>query len=239
MEGQHGELGADEMIPGLIFVILKCRVGQFYSNLQYISRYRDPRQLASLHAYHFTSLLAVATFIEKMDQKSLLIDEEEYDQRMEEGMMRINAKELDERENERLAADLAHLSTPPQTAKTPLMSPDARFREEAAKLYVNVKQKLKVGATKSIDYLGKLMDDAETHLKAAFDSGKGSPRTPDPATLKAMEDEEEFQLQLAMALSISEQEFQETSKSHKEAPADVPLIDTQEPDSRPCNVEPS
>ena len=239
LEEKGGELSADEMIPGLIFTILKARVGQFYSNLQYISRFRDQRQLASLQAYHFTSLLAVATFVEKMDQNSLIISETEYTQRMEEGMLLINAMKREEQENERRAEDFSTLQGGSSNAETPPLSPDARFREEAAKLYVNVKQKLKVGASKSIDYLGKLVDEAETHIKAALGSEEGSPKTPDPATIQAMADEEEFQLQLAMALSISELESQHKDADTKdETPKDQLLIDTQEPDSTPCSVEP-
>lgn len=214
------DAGADELLPVLIFALLKSRIAQLHSNLQYISRFRDGRVLAGERGgYLFTGLLAASTFIEGMEQQSLLVGEQEYAERMEEGMMRLNARTLDEQEAaasvracvglEEAGADRGRAPPPPPLdpeTGAPL-SPDARLREEATRLYHNVKEKVKLGASKSFDYLGKLMDEAEAQIKAAINSGDATPQVADPQTDRALKDEDEFQLQLAMALSLSEQEF--------------------------------
>jgi hypothetical protein len=234
-------------MPVLIFVLLKAKIAQINSNLQYISRYRDPKELANEKAYHFTSLLAAASFIERMDQASLIISEEEYDARMEDAIMKINENSIHAEEDERLARKFAALASTerphsPPASRRPSLSPEIKFKEEATKVFENVKEKLKLGASKSIDYLGKLMDEAEVSLGRAMNSGGTSPiQSPatDEQVKRAMHDEDEFQLQLAMALSISEQEFMQKSKeSSQSEPGGEPLlVDVQDSDGKSCNAE--
>ena len=253
VEAGSGGASADEIMPVLIFTLLRGRVAQLNSNLQYISRYRDPKELASEKAYHFTSLLAAASFIEKMDQKSLVIEEDEYSRRMEEAIMKLNEHTINEEEDELLArrftnhsggAASTRRSTATDSSASPTQrtggprSPELRIKEEAGKVF----EKIKLGASKSIDYLGKLMDEAEAKLARTMDSMGGSPRQePDAHTLKAMRDEEEFELQLAMALSLSEQEtnLQQRNKESNcsSATGEGHLIDIHESDSKSCDAQ--
>lgn len=240
---------ADEIMPILILTIIKANVAQFYSNLHYISRYRDQRALASDNAYHFTSLLAVSTFIEKMNQESLVIAEEEYNAKMEEAIMKLNEQTIKIEEDESVAREWQLMEEQNrqerQQAKT--MSSETQFKDDATRVLLNVKEKVKLSASKSIDYLSKLMDDAEAKIKAAISSSDNSPQE-DPeadrvARERALLDEDEFQLQLAMALSISEQEYNEQRTDKEKTPTssakDEPLIDIHESDNGAHSTEPS
>lgn len=212
----EGNASADEMMPILIYTVTKACVGQYYSNLQYISRYRDQHALASDRAYHFTSLLAVATFIERMDQSSLVIDEKEYQQRMEESIMHLNEAALKEQDDELTAQQLTsdeclafelsrHSTIHPEVSTT-----EDQFRQDALRLFLQVKEKIKVGASKSIELLGDLMERAEAKIKDTIGSRPSSPEVGklDSPTLREriLAEEDDYQLQLAMALSLSEQE---------------------------------
>lgn len=247
------EASADEIMPVLIFVILKAKIVQLYSNLQYISRYRDPRALFSDKAYHFTSLLAATTFIERMDQKCLVISEDDYNVNMETAVMKLNEGVVNVEEDQKLAFKLAvdDSSSPVSIYQKTSTPPDVKFKEEATKVFENVKEKLWIGASKSIDYLGKLMDEAEASIKAVVNSGTTSPvhsvkqgddDDEETTTRQALIDEDEYQLQLAMAISLSEKEFIENKGkliTELTGQDDQPLIDVQELDGKSSSTEPS
>lgn len=267
---------ADDTMPVLIYTVLKAQVGQLHSNLQYISRYRDPKHLASDSAYHFTTLLAVCTFIERMDRESLVIGDEEYTARMEVAIMELNGKTLatdehaesagwlaaggegegegQEEEEEEERRGHATLRAPPTTtaAAPPLPLPtESRFKDDAARVFVQVREKIKLGASKSMDYLGRLMEEAEAAVRAAVNSGSSSPPSDAGAATdriaKGEQEEEEFELQLAMALSLSEQEYNALAGIEKgraggggsDAGTTGELVDVQHTDGKSSSAAPS
>lgn len=218
-------------MPILIYAMIKAQVPQLHSNLQYVNRYRDQRALASDRAYHFTSLLAVATFIERLDQSALVIDANEYGQLMETAVMRLNEAALLEQEEEALTTQMMHDEKLAQTlgrgqkpnevggsSTSPPPSPRLetdQLKVEATRLFLDVKEKIRLGASKSIEYLGDLMDKAEARIRGNSNSNSNMASPPPPSTTvdlseeqraAALAEEDEFQLQLAMALSLSEQE---------------------------------
>ncbi|KAI9230592.1 MAG: hypothetical protein DHS80DRAFT_28661 [Piptocephalis tieghemiana] len=80
MEGP--DAGADKFFPILIYVVLKSDVEQLVSNVQYISRFRDPTKLESEAGYYLTNLMGVISFLERMDSSSLSISQEEFDKNL-------------------------------------------------------------------------------------------------------------------------------------------------------------
>lgn len=249
------------MMPILIYAMIKAQVPQLYSNLQYINRYRDQRALASDRAYHFTSLLAVATFIERLDQSALVIGVNEYEQRMETAVMCLNEAALLAQEDEALTTQMIHDEKLAQTLERrpkpnemgPSTSPPSsprletdQLKVEATRLFLDVKEKIRLGASKSIEYLGDLMDKAEARIRGNSNSNSNRSSPPPPPTTvdlneeqraAALAEEDEFQLQLAMALSLSEQEYHQTAgegnKGRDLSPADnitgsVELVDVSD-----------
>lgn len=75
---QGDPAGADEFLPLLIYVVLKSNPPQIHSNIQYISRFRNPNKMGTEMGYYFTHLISAVTFIENIDASKLTISEEEY-----------------------------------------------------------------------------------------------------------------------------------------------------------------
>ncbi|XP_002989534.2 vacuolar protein sorting-associated protein 9A [Selaginella moellendorffii] len=75
--------GAEEFLPALIYVVIKANPPQLHSNLQFIERYRHSSRLVAEASYFYTSLVSVESFIEKLDAKSLSMDEAEFEERMQ------------------------------------------------------------------------------------------------------------------------------------------------------------
>ncbi|KAI8879973.1 hypothetical protein K501DRAFT_192380 [Backusella circina FSU 941] len=71
--------GADAFLPLLIYVIIKANPAHLISNVQYISRFRDPEHLRAESGYYLTNMMGAISFIETMDVHSLSITQEEFD----------------------------------------------------------------------------------------------------------------------------------------------------------------
>ncbi|CAG8643912.1 10066_t:CDS:10, partial [Paraglomus occultum] len=115
--------GADKFLPVLIFVVLRANPPDLVSNVQYISRFRNPDKLVSEAGYYLSSLMGAISFIENMDESSLSITKEEFDNNIE-----ITMKEL-ERERPKLEENDSVLTydnvvhpRSTQTTKSPLLN---------------------------------------------------------------------------------------------------------------------
>ncbi|KAJ1026276.1 hypothetical protein NDA16_002363 [Ustilago loliicola] len=109
---------ADTFIPVLIFVVLKANPENLISNVEYISRFRNPDRLSSESGYYLSSLMGAISFIETMDYTSLSnITQEEFEKRVEEAV-----SNLDEPEPSVAAAAAAGSSLAPPTTPPPRTS---------------------------------------------------------------------------------------------------------------------
>lgn len=102
---------ADTFIPVLIFVVLKANPEHLISNVEYISRFRNPDRLSSESGYYLSSLMGAIAFIETMDYTSLSnITQEEFEKRVEAAVSSLPEPEASSHAG---ASMLAPPSTPP------------------------------------------------------------------------------------------------------------------------------
>ncbi|KAG0213549.1 hypothetical protein BGX31_001259 [Mortierella sp. GBA43] len=87
--------GADTFLPILIYVVLRSNPPNLVSNVQYISRFRNPDKLQAEAGYYLASLMGAVTFIENLESGSLSITPEEFDQQIEKTMMELSQEKAD------------------------------------------------------------------------------------------------------------------------------------------------
>ncbi|KAH0836730.1 hypothetical protein J3R83DRAFT_8462 [Lanmaoa asiatica] len=76
--------GADSFVPVLIFVVLRANPDQLLSNVEFISRFRNPAKLQSEAGYYLSSLMGAVQFIETMDHTSVSnITQQEFERNVE------------------------------------------------------------------------------------------------------------------------------------------------------------
>ncbi|KAI0285773.1 hypothetical protein BGY98DRAFT_909511 [Russula aff. rugulosa BPL654] len=80
----NSEESADTFVPLLIYVVLKANPENLLSNVEFISRFRNPLKLQSEAGYYLSSLMGAVSFIETMDHTSLSnITQEEFEKNVE------------------------------------------------------------------------------------------------------------------------------------------------------------
>ncbi|KAI7851596.1 hypothetical protein BDC45DRAFT_486285, partial [Circinella umbellata] len=120
-----GEGGADKFLPILIYVVLRANPPRLVSNVQYISRFRNPEHLQSESGYYLTNLMGSITFIESMDASSLSITKEEFDANIERTMAELKQERPSvSQDKQKINYDNAvHPSRSPQAQPQPLIDP--------------------------------------------------------------------------------------------------------------------
>lgn len=214
------EPSADELMPVLIYVLVKSQMIHLQANLQYISRYRAPKMLTRSSAYSFTTLLAAASFIERMDHTVLVLDAPKYEEMVcGAEAAAICAYEAAKRESatstsitsQQQGSHAKSAAMGSEIPREPLIP--VELRQEATELFRTVKEGLKVGANKSMNLFERLLEEAEAKIKAVVQSDPSSPLPEAEMGAeereRALRAEEEEQLQLALALSLSEQTHRE------------------------------
>ncbi|PWN36058.1 uncharacterized protein FA14DRAFT_134594 [Meira miltonrushii] len=84
---------ADNFVPILIFVVLRANPDNLISNVEYISRFRNPERLSSESGYYLSSLMGAIAFIETMDYTSLSnITQKEFEENVEDAVQKMSAQ---------------------------------------------------------------------------------------------------------------------------------------------------
>ncbi|KAF8970276.1 hypothetical protein BGZ46_010526 [Entomortierella lignicola] len=104
--------GADTFLPILIYVVLRSNPPNLVSNVQYISRFRNPDKLQAEAGYYLASLMGAISFIENLEASSLSISPEEFDQQIEKTMNELNKEKADAL----AAAEAASRTTSPESS---------------------------------------------------------------------------------------------------------------------------
>jgi hypothetical protein len=83
---------ADTFVPILIFVVLRANPDNLISNVEYISRFRNPERLSSESGYYLSSLMGAIAFVETMDYTSLSnITQQEFEANVESAVLSISS----------------------------------------------------------------------------------------------------------------------------------------------------
>lgn len=219
------KLNADLLMPLVIIALIKARPARLHSNLQYIMRFRSQSSISGEASYQLTSLVAATSFIEKLDKKALKVQQEEFDERMEDAVARYNAEsiqqqeearrlhelEMARREAEMLRADQAAKAAEQEQRRSVNRSSSTEFKalledigENSSKLVQRVRQSSIMQQSKGM--FSEFVSEAKSVVKSLVDeSDEESPAKPGRVG-RTIEEEEEYQLQLALAISLSEAE---------------------------------
>lgn len=73
------EIGADDFLPGLIYLLLKSNPPLLHSNLRYISCFRHPARAAGEGAYYLVHFVSAVSFIENLDAALLNMDPADFE----------------------------------------------------------------------------------------------------------------------------------------------------------------
>ncbi|KAG9319248.1 hypothetical protein KVV02_005329 [Mortierella alpina] len=87
--------GADTFLPILIYVVLRSNPPNLVSNVQYISRFRNPDKLQAEAGYYLASLMGAISFIENLEASSLSISLAEFDQQIGKTMAELSQERAD------------------------------------------------------------------------------------------------------------------------------------------------
>lgn len=68
----------DDFMPIFVYNLLKAYPPSLYSNIQYISHFRNPNFLNTESGYYFISFLSAVSFIENLEPKFLNMNSEEF-----------------------------------------------------------------------------------------------------------------------------------------------------------------
>ncbi|KAF9131163.1 hypothetical protein BGX30_013209 [Mortierella sp. GBA39] len=82
--------GADTFLPILIYVVLQSNPPNLVSNVQYISRFRNPDKLQAEAGYYLASLDGAISFIENLEASSLSISPADFDSQIEKTMTELS-----------------------------------------------------------------------------------------------------------------------------------------------------
>ncbi|OSD05507.1 hypothetical protein PYCCODRAFT_1432665 [Trametes coccinea BRFM310] len=86
----HKDESADTFLPILIYVVIKANPPHLLSNVEFISRFRNPAKLQSEAGYYLSSLMGAVSFIETMDHTSLSnITQEEFERNVEDAIQSL------------------------------------------------------------------------------------------------------------------------------------------------------
>ncbi|KNE73346.1 hypothetical protein AMAG_17498 [Allomyces macrogynus ATCC 38327] len=147
---------ADSFLPLLIFVTMQANPPKLISNVQFITRFRNPAKLQSEAGYYLTHIQGAIHFIESLDHTSLSINKAEFDAAIEVRMAAIDEEEAEARAR----AVLATLDSS-SSGLAPATSAGAASAPSSAPLLSNPRlEQIAATAKKPIELLSRWWQDA-------------------------------------------------------------------------------
>lgn len=224
-----GRLNADVLMPLIIMALIRARPARLYSNLQYIARFRNAKYAMGETAYNMTTLMAAMTFIEKLDQSALKVDETDFTQSMEasvaayneellqrqEAELKRHEEEMAQKEAEMIRSDWeaheeqrGHSPQIRRSSSAELKMLIGDLEENGSKLMQKVRDSSFVKQGKGFfqDFLTEAKSAVKSLVDESDEEDTGIKKTSSEQKKRTLEEEEEYQLQLALALSLSENE---------------------------------
>ncbi|CAG8671041.1 6406_t:CDS:10 [Funneliformis caledonium] len=167
-----GEEGADKFLPILIFVVLRANPEHLVSNVQYISRFRNPEKLQSEAGYYLSSLMGAISFIENMDVSSLSITQDDFDKNIEITMKELEKEwpEIPKNTREISYDNVMHPSRVAQHLKTPILNP-----AQARALFENGRNFAQRTIQKPLNIVGKILAEISNEASETINSRQVNP----------------------------------------------------------------
>ncbi len=75
--------GADDFLPLLIWVVLRCRIPHLYSNCDYIQSYLHPARLMGKSGYCLINLRSAIEFVTYLDSSALNMESQLFDEQLQ------------------------------------------------------------------------------------------------------------------------------------------------------------
>lgn len=74
--------GADELLPMMIYVVLKTHIPQLHSQIRFLQSYIRPKQMLSEAGYLVTQFVSAVYFLDNVDASALMIEPDAFDSAM-------------------------------------------------------------------------------------------------------------------------------------------------------------
>merc|ERR1711974_405902 len=88
-KNSDGGSGADDFLPLLIWCLMRANPVALHSNVEYISYFRHPSRMQGEEGYFFMTFHSAVTFIRQITYESLLITEEEFEEKYKGAMAKL------------------------------------------------------------------------------------------------------------------------------------------------------
>ncbi|KAF9976324.1 hypothetical protein BGZ73_008754 [Actinomortierella ambigua] len=211
--------GADTFLPILIYVVIRANPPQLVSNVQFISRFRNPEKLQAEAGYYLASLMGAISFIENLEAGSLSITPEEFDEQIEKTMREL---EQEKRAAEQKAQQQKQQEQEQQQRHQRKISgrDDSHFNEKSAPRDASPQQR---GGGK-FSFFG-------SSASTASQANAGSGRRDASAALPQEEFNEKAALKQEMQRREREQQQQQRQQQQQQRSAGAPTMPKEEPSS--------
>ncbi|KZT69321.1 hypothetical protein DAEQUDRAFT_669973 [Daedalea quercina L-15889] len=201
----HKEESADTFVPMLIYVVLKANPPNLLSNMEFISRFRNPAKLQSEAGYYLSSLMGAVSFIETMDHTSLSnITQEGFEKNVELSIQSLPTSGTVTPESSTPSSGISRASTPSRSSPhlgeesaqpLALPTPAQALSEDARRIL----QKTGDTLSKPLNAISRIFNEVLDNAEESFSS------LPSPFNPESARDQRQYQHQLDHDQQLAQQ----------------------------------